>query len=88
MGVISPEKRLAVQVFPNPGTGYFNINLDGFSGAATLRVFNTAGKELITRTAPFSGVTTLDLSGFSNGIYILSVETNDIRQYVKMIVNH
>jgi hypothetical protein len=88
MGVINPEKRQSVQVFPNPGTGHFNILLDGFSGAATLRVFNTAGKELITRTAPFAGLTELDLSGVPNGIYILSVENNNIRQYVKLIVNH
>lgn len=88
MQVSKPEQRQMIKVFPNPGSGYFNISLEGFSGDVTLKVHTLAGSEIISRTQPFTGYTGLDLSALPNGIYILTAETKEARQHVKLIVNH
>ncbi len=56
-----------LKIYPNPSTGIFTINTQD---ELQIQVYNLLGK-LITRKTLLMGNTNLDLSNFSNGLYIL-----------------
>ncbi|MBO4774925.1 MAG: T9SS type A sorting domain-containing protein, partial [Bacteroidales bacterium] len=53
---------------PNPTTGIVTLKLNG--GTTTIRVTDAVGRLLFTETAG-EGEHTIDLSGFSEGIYFV-----------------
>lgn len=60
-----------VRVSPNPGTGMFFIAMDG-QEAAHLELFDSLGKMVLQRR--MNGTTVVDLSAFSNGIYVATIQ--------------
>jgi hypothetical protein len=65
-------------VYPNPGTGQFAVLGDGITG---LEVKDLSGKTVGTSTTPL-----IDLSGLSNGVYLISIKAGTetvIRKIVK-----
>lgn len=69
-------KEIGVDVFPNPSKGEFwlDINMQG-SKTATVEVYDYNGRKIIEKTLSSSEfyAQRLDLSSFSNGVYILKV---------------
>jgi len=70
---------LAVQIFPNPASSRAYIRFDGIvNEPVTIRIINANG--ILIRTEKRTSVDrmiTLDLTGLSSGLYLLSVETNN-----------
>jgi len=69
-------KDVLLSVEPNPSTGVFNVASLGaeFSSKTSIEVYNTAGALLKTYSSiPANGLT-IDLSGFSKGVYILLIK--------------
>lgn len=65
-------------VYPNPGTGQFTVLGEGIIG---LEVKDLSGKTVGTSTTPI-----IDLTGLSNGFYVVSIKTKTetvIRKIVK-----
>lgn len=60
---------LQVKVFPNPSTGVYQIT--GLHLNSAYKVFNTLGSLVYTQT----GGSSINLSGLSNGIYYLQMQT-------------
>ena len=69
-----------LRVYPNPGRGIFNIDMDLENpDDVLLRVFDISGKLLLVRVyenIPSRFHTQLDLSGLSSGLYHLQVKTS------------
>ena len=61
-----------VRLYPNPTNGILNVEGEG---AMTISVMNVLGQKVLETTA--SGNTTIDLSGFDSGIYMVRVETEN-----------
>lgn len=58
-------------IYPNPTTGFLNIEVPENSGELDIKVFNQTGTCILeTRSSQF-----IDLSGFSNGIYYVRIQT-------------
>ena len=61
-----------VRLYPNPTNGILNIESNG---DMTISVMNVLGQKVIETTA--IGNTTIDLSGFGEGIYMVRIETEN-----------
>jgi hypothetical protein len=72
-----------INVFPNPAQNELYVELDGSQNIEYL-VTDVAGKILISGVT--SNKTTVDLSSLKNGIYLMSLQTNDGVWAVKRIV--
>ena len=79
LGVIPNETEVqTISVGPNPTTGLLKVTLSNFGKDDTcnLLLVNTAGQTLI-RQSMTSSQTTLDLSQYANGYYLLKVKLNE-----------
>lgn len=68
------EQGVKVNIWPNPTTKNVSVTVSGSNEIThTLRVINTMGIEMESRT--FDGIiTTIDMSGYQRGNYIVSVD--------------
>ncbi len=69
-GVVEAENTSSIQVYPNPTKG--QVTIEG-EGAMHISVSNLLGQKLMETAA--EGFTTLDLSRFESGMYVIRVET-------------
>jgi len=77
---IDPELiRSSISVYPNPGSGQFNVKGENFQN---LKVTNIAGKIVLISQFP-----SFDISNQPNGIYFVSVITSQITVVKKIIKN-
>ena len=60
-------------VFPNPSNGQFALNLEGFTGAVTVDVYNIVGRKVWTSNVNAgAGVQQVDLTSLDAGNYLIS----------------
>ena len=71
-----------VGVYPNPSNGIFNIENEG---STIIEIFDILGNQITTQKANV-GTTMVDLNGFTAGIYLAKITTeNNQTQTVKLI---
>ncbi len=71
-GISNLSKELnRIEVYPNPSDGQININLNGITGNYEIEVSSSNGQLLFTK----KNNSQIDLSGFSNGVYFIKVNT-------------
>ncbi|MBI1222296.1 MAG: DUF5011 domain-containing protein [Bacteroidetes bacterium] len=68
---LAPLADSKLTVYPNPGTGVFNLSTDAFSGEVTLHVYDMFGKEVKVQQLDFHQQGISDLTGLAKGTYIL-----------------
>jgi hypothetical protein len=74
-----------IQVFPNPSTGLFQLNLKG-AGMSDIRVENALGQLVWQqKDAAGSGTLNVDLRSQPNGLYHLSVVQNGVWYHLKLV---
>ncbi len=68
----SANNNTSVVAFPNPASDELNIQVGNINGAATIEVFDIAGKLVMSNAVTFGNneVLKLDVSAISNGSYI------------------
>lgn len=71
-------------LYPNPAQSA--IHAGHLKPGSTIKIFNTVGQELYSQTLS-NEEATIDLSGFSNGVYLFVSEQNGNRSFSKFIVN-
>ncbi len=83
-------KELSATLFPNPGKGMTNIQLETpAAGNVDISVFDATGKMLLTENLPANeGMNTLplDLSDIQEGIYFVKMEQGDLTAYERLII--
>ncbi len=84
-GVHESDLASGIHIYPNPSKGVFNIKFDKeATEIRTVRVTNLQGQEVYS--AKLSSGSTIDLSNQSNGVYFISIETEDQRPFVMRVV--
>lgn len=67
-------------VYPNPSSGKFELQINGFNlGSTNIRVLNMQGKEVLNKEIAITGSQhreSLDLEALSDGIYFLLIYNN------------
>ena len=81
-------KNLLVTVAPNPSSGNFKINIEGYKGAAGMVVYNALNQMIISKNATLEYGTSvgLDLSKYPKGIYTLKIQLTDRVVAYKLVV--
>lgn len=73
-------------VFPNPNNSIFKIsNIN--NKATTLLIYNTDGKQIITKTlTPYQNTMELNIEGLNNGVYIYKITDGTLNYQTGMLV--
>lgn len=81
---LDENEQLPLQVYPNPATDkvWFNIP---FGGTLQVQVYDMLGKQMLSQNFSKPGLNTIDVSGFTDGIYSIRAVEGNI-QYSGLIV--
>ena len=85
---ISEQDAGAIEVFPNPATDQFTVNLRGTSQPANVTLEDPLGKVVYSHILPASSGNSfsVDCTGFSPGFYLLKVQSGAVLRTGKMQV--
>ena len=88
LNVIENQKKLKINVFPNPTYGIFNIKIKSGSKNIKISVLNITGQTIYTEPNRDSGdeVHTIDLTGKAPGIYVLKILADEETTNIKMVI--
>jgi len=75
-----------LQIYPNPGTGVFQISIHTVSAEATVEVIDLSGKLVYFRNIQFYNSYTLDLTGQAKGAYEVRITIDGKTLYKKLIL--
>jgi hypothetical protein len=79
-----------VKVYPNPTSGDVNANIEGFEGAAVVRIVTLAGKvvseETVSTTKGASFIYSRTTADLTPGVYFLTVQSGDAKVSKKLVV--
>ena len=67
-------------IYPNPVTNEFTISFPVSSEKVHLRVFNVLGGMVMEQTV-FASENQVDIASLTSGMYIVTLEANDIIQF-------
>lgn len=84
-------KALATQVFPNPTTGLLNVQFNSATNDAAyvINVLDLSGRTVLStegKANAGSNLQVLDLNNLSKGMYMISLQTNEGTQLVRVSV--
>jgi hypothetical protein len=77
----------SVNVYPNPTAGTLNVNINSGSNVIkNMQIMNVQGQELFSKTVNNTVINErLDLSGYSKGVYFLSL-TSEAGKYTQKVI--
>jgi hypothetical protein len=88
-GIGMEENTIAdFSLFPNPGTGVFNLQYSGKNGLANIEVLDVAGRIVYNKQAQVANGTTnsMDLTGLSSGNYNVRLTVGGVRTEQRLMV--
>ena len=83
------ENNSSLNIYPNPNNGVFNVELNAVETAEyTFIVRNVIGQTVSSSTETINGnfIKTIDLSNQTDGMYFLTVKSNNSEKTAKIIV--
>lgn len=76
-----------VELYPNPADQSVTVDLNDFNGnIVTMSIINALGQCLHSSSLMANGITTLNLEGYSTGLYFIQVELNGQKTISKLAV--
>lgn len=91
-GIYELAGGVEAQIFPNPSTGLFQVQWEGWTGGdVAFSVIDARGRQVaqgVWAGAGSSFLTTLDLSGLENGLYRLNVVSNGVPSSIQLLKAH
>jgi PKD repeat protein len=85
-GVQNLNRNLGIQIYPNPNTGNFNIEIIESKGKSYLEIYNQVGQTLYIKELVQS-LNTLDLK-LANGMYLIRVTNGENVYNSRIIISH
>ena len=75
--------QLIMKIYPNPVENYLNLEfIKSPVTPYTIKLYNSLGKLVLQKQSHFNSKQILNLSGYSKGLYILSITLNDYARYI------
>lgn len=82
LSVGDPIDNSALAIYPNPTRNYLNINLNESVSVQSIEIYNIEGRRILQT----SYTEKLDISGLTEGIYLLRLTSDTNQYYVKKFV--
>ena len=73
-------------IYPNPGSGVFNLQYTGAGTTGTIDVIDVTGRVVYTERTSLSTNHTMDLGGLSAGNYTVRLTVGDARTEQRLMV--
>ncbi len=74
-------------IFPNPSNSVINVEMAGYDKVVEIRILNSVGKLVYSlNEVRADQMETIDVSGFTAGMYFVSVSNNEIQITKKVII--
>ena len=88
VGILELTNAATVKLYPNPNSGIFTLQVPTASNKAfSLRIFNLAGEQVLTKDVSFAGdKLMLDLGDLEKGVYLLQLNNADQALQNKLII--
>jgi len=87
VGIINQQDKTGVSVSPNPSNGVFQLVFNNLEQNASASVYDLQGREVWSNVLTSStGIESIDLAGFTAGMYTLSVRTDSKSISKKLIL--
>ena len=81
------DSQTSFEVFPNPSSGVFNIQSLMLNGASRISVYSLSGVKVYEVSDVFHSETySLDLFGFSTGLYTIEIRKGEQSQLKKIVI--
>ena len=79
VGIAEIRSKIVVNVFPNPSTGFFELNIEKANTLLAVQIIDILGKEVFLDTSPSESSyrKTLDLTFAQKGVYFLHLKMVD-----------
>ncbi|MDA3781482.1 MAG: Ig-like domain-containing protein, partial [Bacteroidales bacterium] len=81
---INDFKELGVKIFPNPNNGKFTVSSK--NKMKNINIIDISGREILSKKLYNSKDVNIDLSEFSKGIYLISINVNEKILQAKILV--
>jgi Secretion system C-terminal sorting domain len=76
-----------IRMYPNPTSGIFNITLPASNNEVEIEIFNIASQLLLRKTYKIvDGKVNLNISHFSQGIYVARLKSGSKKQIFLKII--
>ena len=76
------KSEIAFSIYPNPAKNILQLSVPLTGTPQTLKVFDMLGNQLISQPIE-NQVTSLDISKLSSGIYLVSLNDNSTKKFIK-----
>jgi len=86
VGIDEQNKKVLVDVYPNPASDLLNVELQE-NNDYDLTLTDLQGKVIYASTT-LSMTSTIDVSGFADGVYLLTLQNEEQRTTLKIIIQH
>ncbi len=87
LSVTNINKGDNVHIFPNPASNTLSIGLEKQYANANVRITDMTGRELYSSFI-YNGKLAIDISSWTNGLYICNVDMIDEKSSFKIVINH
>jgi hypothetical protein len=88
-GLNTSSSQNFINIYPNPAKDKVYIKVsDKTKGIADISLIDSRGKAVLTKKASFTngGTSEIDITGISNGIYIVKITSESTQESVKLII--
>jgi len=89
-GIAALNNGSSMVMYPNPATDEVIIGLSPEIKNATLRIVNVVGQVMLEERLEASGTaitSRINVSGYAKGVYLVSIESNGLKTFKKLVVN-
>ncbi|MFN7045362.1 MAG: PA domain-containing protein [Flavobacterium sp.] len=76
-----------IKIYPNPSNGVLNIAVANYTGDLNIEVYDINGRKVLSNKADFTSETTMNLTGFQSGVYIVKLQGDNLTHSEKIILN-
>jgi hypothetical protein len=76
------KAEIAFTIYPNPANNLLQISIPASGTPQTLKVFDMLGNQMISQPVE-TAVTSLDISKFASGVYLVSVDNTSTKKFIK-----
>jgi len=83
-GIIE-ESGLSLDVYPNPTSGFFSIDLRNIDGNVSLRLIDQLQREVYKETTVGGNIIEMNSNDFDNGLYYIEVNTSGQKAIIPVV---